>query len=132
MLDWYASFVKQYDAYSGLDYYAKDPWNQDIRAKFFIKANAHGAGQAYYTTDHSAYNGKSLQTYLVKDWISLHEFGHGYEGAIAAQENPFVETTNNILGYYFEPTYRPAEDFGWLLGEFSGTKVNVMHSLETA
>ena len=122
MLDWYASFVKQYDAYSGLDYYAEDPWNQDIRAKFFIKANAHGAGQAYYTTDHSAYNGKSLQTYLVKDWISLHEFGHGYEGAIAAQENPFVETTNNILGYYFEPTYRPAEDFGWLLGEFSGTK----------
>ena len=76
----------------------------------------------YYTSDHSAYNGKSLQTYLVKDWISLHEFGHGYEGAIAAQENPFVETTNNILGYYFEPTYRPAEDFGWLLGEFSGTK----------
>ncbi len=64
-------------------------------------------------TDHSAYNGKSLQTYLVKDWISLHEFGHGYEGAIASQENPFVETTNNILGYYFEPTYRPAEDF-WL------------------
>lgn len=122
MLDWYASFVKQYDAYSGLDYYAEDPWNQDIRAKFFIKANAHGAGQAYYTTDHSAYNGKSLQTYLVKDWISLHEFGHGYEGAIASQENPFVETTNNILGYYFEPTYRPAEDFGWLLGEFSGTK----------
>ena len=85
MLDWYASFVKQYDAYSGLDYYAEDPWNQDIRAKFFIKANAHGAGQAYYTTDHSAYNGKSLQTYLVKDWISLHEFGHGYEGAIASQ-----------------------------------------------
>lgn len=122
MLDWYASFVKQYDAYSGLDYYAKDPWNQDIRAKFFIKANAHGAGQAYYTTDHSAYNGKSLETYLVRDWLSLHEFGHGYEGAIAAQENPFVETTNNILGYYFEPTYRPAEDFGWLLGEFSGTK----------
>lgn len=122
MLDWYAAFVKQYDAYSGLDYHAKDPWNQDIRAKFFIKANAHGAGQAYYTTDHSAYNGKSLQTYLVKDWISLHEFGHGYEGAIASQENPFVETTNNILGYYFEPTYRPAEDFGWLLGDFSGSK----------
>lgn len=122
MLEWYAAFVKQYDAYSGLDYNAEDPWNQDVRAKFFIKANAHGAGEAYYSSDHSAYNGKSLQTYLVKDWISLHEFGHGYEGAIASQENPFVETTNNILGYYFEPTYRPAEDFGWLLGDFSGSK----------
>lgn len=122
MLEWYAAFVKQYDAYAGLDFDAKEPWNQNVRAKFFIKANAHGAGQAYYSKDHSAYNGKSLDTYLVRDWLSLHEFGHGYEGAIAAQENPFVETTNNILGYYFEPTYRPEEDFGWLLENFTGTK----------
>lgn len=122
MLEWYASFVKQYDAYAGLDFDAKEPWNQNVRAKFFIKANAHGAGQAYYSKDHSAYNGKSLDTYLVRDWLSLHEFGHGYEGAIAAQENPFVETTNNILGYYFEPTYRPEEDFGWLLENLTGTK----------
>lgn len=121
MLEWYAAFVKQYDAYAGLDFDAKEPWNQNVRAKFFIKANAHGAGQAYYSKDHSAYNGKSLDTYLVRDWLSLHEFGHGYEGAIAAQENPFVETTNNILGYYFEPTYRPEEDFGWLLENFTGT-----------
>lgn len=122
MLEWYAAFVKQYDAYAGLDYDAKEPWNQNVRAKFFIKANAHGVGQAYYSQSHSAYNGKSLDTYLVRDWLSLHEFGHGYEGAIAAQENPFVETTNNILGYYFEPTYRPEEDFGWLLENFTGTK----------
>lgn len=122
MLEWYAAFVKQYDAYAGLDYDAKEPWNQNVRAKFFIKANAHGVGQAYYSQSHSAYNGKSLDTYLVRDWLSLHEFGHGYEGAIAAQENPFVETTNNILGYYFEPTYRPEEDFGWLLENLTGTK----------
>lgn len=58
MLDWYAAFVKQYDAYSGLDYDAEDPWNQDIRANFSSRQMPMGAGQAYYTTDHSAYNGK--------------------------------------------------------------------------
>ena len=67
--------------------------------------NKSGAGLAYYSGDHSAFNGDNLGSYLYKDWTSLHEFGHGYEGAIANQENSFVGTTNNIMGYYFEPTY---------------------------
>lgn len=129
MLEWYAAFVKQYDAYSGLDFDASEPYNQNVRAKFFIKVNYSGIGAAYYTTDHSAmnaikgeYNSEgSLGGYLTRDWVSLHEFGHGYEGSIATQENPFVETTNNILGYYFEPTYRPDSDFGWLLNDFTGS-----------
>lgn len=122
MLEWYAAFVKQYDAYSGLDFHAEEVYNQNVRAKFFIKVNNSGIGAAYYTTDHSAnngqYSGGSLGGYLTKDWVSLHEFGHGYEGSIAWQEHPFVETTNNIMGYYFEPTYRPDSDFGWLLYDF--------------
>lgn len=128
MLEWYAAFVKQYDAYSGLDFDAVEPYNQNVRAKFFIKVNYHGAGAAYYATNHSAmnavkggYNSEgSLSGYLTRDWLSLHEFGHGYEGNIATQEHPFVETTNNIMAYYFESTYRPEEDFGWLLGSGSG------------
>lgn len=123
MLEWYDAFVKQYDAYSGLDYTADEPWNQNVRSKFFIKANEHGYGQAYYAGDHSAYNGDSLNAYLTKDWLSLHEFGHGYEGALATQEHPFVETTNNIMGYYFEPTYRLADDAGWMLGGKPGNTV---------
>jgi len=128
MLEWYTAFVKQYDAYSGLDFDASEPYNQNVRAKFFIKVNYHGAGEAYYSSDHSAmnavkggYNSEgSLGGYLTRDWLSLHEFGHGYEGNIAAQEHPFVETTNNIMAHYFESTYRPEEDFGWLLGSGSG------------
>lgn len=118
MLEWYAAFVKQYDAFAGLDFYAEEPWNQNMRAKFFIKANQHGAGQAYYSPDHSAYNGDNIREYLYKYWLALHEFGHGYEGSIAQQENPFVETTNNIMAAYFENTYRPEGEYGWLLGDF--------------
>lgn len=117
MLEWYADFVKQYDEFAGLDFYADEPYNQNIRGKFFIKANVNGAGAAYYGSDHSAFNGDSLQDYLTRSWLSLHEFGHGYEGAIATQENSFVETTNNIMGHYFEKTYRPATEFGWLMGD---------------
>ena len=130
MLEWYAAFVEQYDAYAGLDFYAEEPYNQNIRAKFFIKANESGAGQAYYIQDHSAYNGDSLNLYLSKSWLSLHEFGHGYEGKIAQREHPFVETTNNIMGYYFEPTYRAEDDFGWLLGNYYGTKAERIAMLE--
>ncbi len=122
MLEYYRDFVDQYDSYVGLDYYAQEPYNQNVRAKFFIKANKHGAGAAYYSSDHSASNGASMAGYLKRNWLSLHEFGHGYEGSLASLENPFVETTNNILGYYFESTYRPESDYGWLLADFSGTK----------
>lgn len=117
MLEWYGEFVAQYDKYSGLKFYAEEaePYNQNVRAKFFIKANKHGAGAAYYNQDHSASNSESMEGYLVKNWLSLHEFGHGYEGAIAKREHPFVETTNNIMGYYFEQTYREG-DLGWMLG----------------
>lgn len=129
MLEWYAAFVRQYDEYSGLDFDAEEEYNQNVRAKFFIKVNNSGIGSAYYTTDHSANNGAysngSLGEYLIRAWVALHEFGHGYEGSIAEQENPFVETTNNIMGYYFEETYRPDTDFGWLLDNFAqyNTKV---------
>ena len=129
MLEWCAAFEKQYDAYAGLDFYTDEPYNQNVRAKFFIKANKSGAGLAYYSGDHSAFNGDNLGSYLYKDWTSLHEFGHGYEGAIANQENSFVETTNNIMGYYFEPTYRPEEDFGWLLGGKGSTKLEAYNNL---
>ena len=117
MLEWYGEFVEQYDRYSGLKFYSgkAEPYNQNVRAKFFIKANKHGAGAAYYSQDHSASNSESMEGYLVKNWLSLHEFGHGYEGAIAKREHPFVETTNNIMGYYFEQTYREG-DLGWMLG----------------
>ena len=122
MLDWYAAFVDQYDKFAGLDYDAEEPYNQNVRSKFFIKANQNGIGQAYYTVDHSAYNGNSLKQYLYRHWLSLHEFGHGYEGNLAYRELPLVETTNNIMGYYFESSYRSPDDFGWLLSGFSGTR----------
>ncbi len=56
MLEWYGEFVEQYDRYSGLKFYPgeAEPYNQNVRAKFFIKANKHSAGAAYYSQDHSA------------------------------------------------------------------------------
>lgn len=122
MLEWYEAFVEQYDRYAGLDYNAQEFCNQNVRAKFFIKANVNGAGAAYYTQDHSANHGEQLGAYLGRNWLCLHEFGHGYEGSIASQEIPFVETTNNIMGYYFESTYRRENDHGWMLYNFSGSK----------
>ena len=119
MLEWYADFVEYYDTMVGLDFYAKEQYNQNVRAKFFIYANEHGAGLAYYSGDHSAFNGNELADYLLKSWLALHEFGHGYEGALATREYSFVETTNNILAYHFQQTFLVEGDYGWLL-DFSG------------
>lgn len=124
MLDWYQDFVDQYDEFSGLDYHALNPADQNIRSRFFIKANKHGVGQAYYTTDHSAFNGDTLQDggqgYFCRYWLALHEFAHGYEGSIRDHELSLVETTNNILAHYFQQTYLTPDDHGWL-----GNRTNI-------
>lgn len=118
LLDFYQQLLDQYDEYSGLDYHAEDPINQNIRSKYFLKANKHGFGLAYYTQDHSAYNAGVMQAgnegYFCKSWVILHELGHGYEGKLAAQELALVETTNNIPAYYYEQTYLAEGDAGWL------------------
>ena len=120
MLEWYADFIEFYDEMVGLDYEAGEFYNQNVRSKFFIYANENGYGQAYYSGDHSAFNGPTLDTYLTKSWLALHEFAHGYEGWLASQEYSLVETTNNILAYYFQQTFLTEGDWGWLLGQYAG------------
>ena len=61
MLDWYASLCENSTMLIPvLTIMQKIHGIRISGRKFFIKANAHGAGQAYYTTDHSAYNGKKV------------------------------------------------------------------------
>lgn len=80
---------------SGLDFYTDDPSCQNVRAKFFIKANQNGVGLAYYGGDHSANNDDNLGDYLCKNWVSLHEFGHGYVLKINFLKNRNQISTHN-------------------------------------
>ena len=64
MLEYYHDFVEQYDRYLGLSYDTDNSLNKNIKTKFFVKANKHGAGAAYYSANHTAQNGDSISGYL--------------------------------------------------------------------
>lgn len=114
MLKYYDDFTAQYDNFLGLEYNAKDYLNNNVKTKYFVKANKHGAGAAYYTGNHTAQNGDNISGYLSRGWLNLHEFGHGYQGTIANQELALGEVTNNVLGYFFQQTFLTKGDNGWM------------------
>ena len=127
MLEYYHDFVEQYDRYLGLSYDTDNSLNKNIKTKFFVKANKHGAGAAYYSANHTAQNGDSISGYLSRGWLNLHEFGHGYEGSLANQDLQLVDVMNNILAHYYQITYLRENDGGWL-----GKKLNIEENIKNA
>lgn len=127
MLEYYHDFVEQFDRYLGLSYDTDNSLNKNIKTKFFVKANKHGAGAAYYSANHTAQNGDSISGYLSRGWLNLHEFGHGYEGSLANQDLQLVDVMNNILAHYYQITYLRENDGGWL-----GKKLNIEENIKNA
>lgn len=114
MLEYYKNMQEQYDEYVGLSYVPENPVDKNIRARYFVKADASGVGAAYYSAySHIAENSKSISGFLKKDWMSLHEIAHGYDTSIASGDIPLVETINNILGHYYERDMLIDGDHGW-------------------
>ena len=127
MLEYYKEFVEQFDRFIGLSYDTENPLHKNIRTKFFVKANKHGAGAAYYSGNHTAQNGDSMSAYLCKGWLNIHEFGHGYEGSLALQDLQLVDVMNNILAHYYQITFLNENDGGWL-----GKKINIEENMKNA
>ncbi len=127
MLEYYKEFVEQFDRFIGLSYDTDNPLNKNIRTKFFVKANKHGAGAAYYGGNHTAQNGDSMSAYFSKGWLNIHEFGHGYEGSLARQDLQLVDVMNNILAHYYQITFLNENDGGWL-----GKKLKIEENMKNA
>lgn len=127
MLEYYHNFVEQFDKFLGYSYDTDNIYNKNIRTKFFVKANKHGAGAAYYSGNHTAQNGDSISAYLSKGWLNIHEFGHGYEGSLANQDLNLVDVMNNILAHYYQITFLKENDGGWL-----GKKLKIEENMKTA
>lgn len=125
MLDYYDDFTNMYDKFLGLEYNSSNPLDNNVKTKYFVKANKHGAGAAYYSGNHTAQNGDNISGYLSRGWLNLHEFGHGYQGTIAHQELNLGEVTNNVLGYYYQQTFLTNGDAGWM-----GNKLNIENSMK--
>ncbi|MBC1983050.1 putative mucin/carbohydrate-binding domain-containing protein [Listeria booriae] len=107
LCNYYTSIFETYNELDGLSFTPENPTDKNIPNKYFIKANAHGAGSAYYSGSHTAQNSDSLAGYyLSKGWGGLHEIGHGYQGSFMSDSAFGVgEVWNNIYAATFERNY---------------------------
>lgn len=104
LLQHYDNMIAQYDRFAGLTDNESDyVWNRRSGAKYFCKANASGAGAAYYSGNHVGYNSSSIAGFFGYNWVSNHEFGHGYYTVGGIN---LGEVWNNVLGYYYQISCR--------------------------
>ncbi len=109
--EYYKKVVDRMDEIIGLSLNPEDVLDQNVRTKYLVRANVHGAGAAYYAGSHVGSNGSSIAAFFQMNWGGLHEIAHGYQGTFGRTGNlaghtsdtmNLGETSNNILGYYIQ------------------------------
>ena len=109
-LDWWDQVMDHYDDLIGLSYdHPVDELSQNVKTKYFGKANKHGAGAAYYASgDHVGINQEHDWSFFQYGWGNLHEVGHGYQAQVGGNAGglPIGEVGVNIFCYYIQ-TYTP-------------------------
>ncbi|WP_283697492.1 leucine-rich repeat domain-containing protein, partial [Clostridium perfringens] len=113
LFEFYNEMFNTYDRLLGLEKNSDNPLHNNVDTQYFVKADKHGAGAAYYSSNYTAQNSESMSAYLEKGWLPLHEVGHGYEYDIKSKGIHLVDVFNNILAHTYESTYLK-NDEGWL------------------
>lgn len=116
-LEYYQKVVDKMDEIIGLDLNPLSILDQNVRTKYLIRANAHGAGAAYYSGNHVGINSSSVASFFEMNWGGLHELAHGYQGSLGKGEMQLGEVGNNILGYYIQTN----KDIYYYLDNWLGT-----------
>lgn len=116
------------DELTGLATNSLDPIHEEEKQRYFIKADANGAGAAYYGGNWTAQNSTSMSSYLSINWLSIHEIAHGYE--VPSKEMAVVDVLNNVYGTYYQQKYLPnfIKD-SWL---FRNNKQGLINNVKTS
>lgn len=102
-LEYYNKLINRYDEMFGLSKNPENTYDQNVESKNVAKPNAHGAGAAYYGTNHIGVNFPSDFTIFERNWGGLHETGHGYQGPFGnGSQMNLGETSNNVFAVYVQ------------------------------
>lgn len=96
-----------YNQWAGLSDNPDSQWNQDVATRYFLRADKHGVGSAYYNTNWCAQTaatvGEGWLDNVATQWVILHEIGHGYQGKFMQDSTLSVsEVWNNIYASFYQ------------------------------
>ncbi|MBO0475404.1 M60 family metallopeptidase [Enterococcus ureasiticus] len=104
--------------------------NKNGSNRYFLKADKHGIGGAYYGGNWTASTADTTEMWLMKiSWGALHEIAHGYQTGLDGRGMYTGEVSNNIFAaqYQYEKYGKDADKFGWLFNH--GKKEQVENTL---
>ena len=84
--EYWQKSVEKMDEYVGLEFNPENIVNQNVRTRYLIRANEHGAGAAYYSGNHVGINDSSIYALFEMNWGGLHELAHGYQGLLEKEK----------------------------------------------
>ncbi|POP41616.1 viral enhancin protein [Superficieibacter electus] len=120
---YYHDIFNAYNDWAGLSDTADSLLDKNVPNRYFIKADKHGVGAAYYLPWWCAETSSTISEgwidNITTQWTILHEIGHGYQGKFMKDtEIPVGEVWNNIYAAYFQQKILSSHDRlytdGWL------------------
>ena len=125
-LEYFNKMITRYDEMFGVSKNPENVYDQNVESKNTVKPNAHGAGAAYYSTNHIGVNFPSDFTIFERNWGGLHETGHGYQGPFGnGSQMNLGETSNNVFAVYVQRDKSIYTAAGSWLGEMVDREIEV-------
>lgn len=115
LIEHYGELFSLYNEIAGFDTSSKE--NENGLNRYFLKADAHGAGGAYYGSNWTANSYATADMWLTKNsWATLHEIAHGYQADFDNVGMYTGEVSNNLFGVQYQYKYygKQADKVGWL------------------
>jgi len=112
---YYNNIFELYNSLAGLSLSPTSNTDKNLPNRYFMKADISGPGSAYYGNSHTAQSNDSTAAFWLdtspKNWGSLHEIGHGYQGYFMSQSPLLLgEVWNNIYAVFYQKKYM-GDDF---------------------
>jgi len=120
---YYTNIFEYYNALAGISFDAAIPTDKNIRNRYFIKADLHGSGSAYYGHAWTAETNNTIRNFWLdprpENWGCLHEIAHGYQGSFMYNSTIHTgEVWNNLYATYYQHKMlgKSVYELGWMYG----------------
>lgn len=121
LFDYHDGIFEYFNYLAGLSFNPVVPTDKNIPNRFFMKADKSGPGAAYYGHSWTAQSSDSVANFWLDirgaNWGSIHEIGHGYQGAFMWNSTINLnEVWNNVFAAHYQKKVMGEEFYskGWL------------------